>query len=182
VKPIPVHCKFDKLEPVEKLKPNPRNPRTHPAEEIASLARIIKETGWRRAIVVSKRSGLIVRGHGAVQAARLLDCPVPVELQNFKSQAEEHAHMIADNRLAELAAWNDAQLADVLKELDYETKALSGYDPAAELLEAAAAAEKSAESIEPQFQILVDCRDEAEQITLLERFTKQKINCRALTT
>ncbi len=127
-----VHCHHDKLEDASKLKPNPRNPRTHPQEEIEALARIIKETGWRRAVTVSKRSGLIVRGHGAVQAAITLGCLVPVEIQNFRDAAEEHAHMIADNRLAELAAWNDVDLAGLLQEIKTEGDILlTGFDDGA---------------------------------------------------
>jgi len=122
-----VHCRYDKLEDAENLKPHPRNPRTHPEEEIKSLANIIKETGWRRPVTVSKRSGYIVRGHGALEAAKVLGCQVPVEMQNFRSDAEEHAHMIADNRLAELAAWNDEQLSKLLSELDTQIN-LSGFD------------------------------------------------------
>lgn len=126
---ITVHCRYDRLEAPAKLKPHPRNPRIHPAEQIQSLAEIIKTTGWRRPVTISKRSGCIVHGHGAVEAAKLLGCPVPIEVQPFCDAAEEHAHMIADNRLAELSAWNDAVLAGLLKELEAETALeTSGFD------------------------------------------------------
>lgn len=132
---IKVHCHYDKLEDAGKLKPHPRNPRTHPPEEIEALARIIKETGWRRVVTISKRSGFVVRGHGALEAAKLLGCPVPVEIQNFRSEAEEHAHMIADNRLAELAEWNDEELAKLLKDISKESRGLTGFDELLDVME-----------------------------------------------
>ena len=124
---IKIHCKFDRLEPAENLKPHPHNPRTHPAEEIEALARVIRGTGWRRPVTVSKLSGFIVRGHGALAAAKVLGCAVPVEFQDFKDDAEETAHLIADNRLAELAEWNNVELAGLLKSLDGDLD-LSGFD------------------------------------------------------
>lgn len=127
---VKIHCHYDKLQDADKLKPNPRNPRTHPDEEIKSLAEIIKKTGWRRSVTVSKRSGYIARGHGAVEAAKLIGCQVPVEMQSFRTEAEEHAHMIADNRVAELAGWNDEELAKLLKDIDASDLNLTGFDDA----------------------------------------------------
>ena len=68
-KSVPVYCAHTALEEPEKLNPNPQNPKRHSQRKIALYAKIIREGGWRRAIVCSKRSGLIVSGHGAQLAA-----------------------------------------------------------------------------------------------------------------
>ena len=116
---ITIHCAFDKLVPVEKLTPNPRNPNHHPAAQIWLLAKIIEAQGWRAPITVSKRSGFIVRGHGRLEAALLLgEKEVPVDYQDYTDEAMEWADMIADNRLAELAETNFSELADLLVEID----------------------------------------------------------------
>lgn len=57
---------------IEKLVGNPRNPNKHPQNQIELLAKIIKAQGWRNPIVVSRRSGFVVKGHGRLEAARLL--------------------------------------------------------------------------------------------------------------
>src|SRR3990167_7954221 len=68
-----LHCAHARLVPTSKLKPNPQNPNKHSAEQLKLYAKIIRHQGWRRAIVVSKRSGLIVTGHGAWLAAILAE-------------------------------------------------------------------------------------------------------------
>ena len=83
------------------LVPHPQNPNKHTDKQIALLAKVIKHTGWRSPIVVSKTSGFIVAGHGRLEAAKLLNAgKVPVEEQDFKTEAEEFAHLGADNRIA----------------------------------------------------------------------------------
>jgi ParB-like chromosome segregation protein Spo0J len=68
---------------------------------------------------VSNRSGFIVRGHGRLQAAKLLGCEVvPVDRQDYENEAAEWADLIADNRLSELSTIDNAILKDVLEELD----------------------------------------------------------------
>lgn len=117
--PIPVFCKHSKLVELENIIPNPRNPNTHPDEQIALLAKVIKSQGWRSPIVVSLRSGFIVKGHGRLLAAKLLNCHVaPVDFQEYANEAVEWSDMIADNRIAELAEIDGAKLKDMLQELD----------------------------------------------------------------
>lgn len=116
---IPIFCAHDELVDIEKAVPNPRNPNQHPKEQIELLARIIRAQGWRQPITISRRSGLIVKGHGRLQAALLLGVDkVPVDYQNYATEAEEIADMTADNRLAELADMNNTMLAELLAEID----------------------------------------------------------------
>ena len=114
-----VNCAHDVMVPIHKLVRNPRNPNTHSDEQIRLLAKVIDYQGWRNAIVVSTRSGFIVKGHARLSAAELLELEeVPVDNQDYDSEAQEWADMLADNRLAELAEIDRAVLKDLIEELD----------------------------------------------------------------
>ena len=56
---VPVFCAHDAIVPLKDLRPNPKNPNQHPPEQIKLLSSIIRATGWRGPITVSKRSGYI---------------------------------------------------------------------------------------------------------------------------
>ena len=113
-----VHCAHTALLDPAKLKPNPVNPNRHSAHQIQLLAAIIQEQGWRAPITVSKRSGLIVRGHGRLEAALLIGCDrVPVDMQDYESDAAELADLLADNRLSELAELDEDDLKRVIEKL-----------------------------------------------------------------
>ncbi len=72
---IPVFCTYDELLDTEKVVGNPKNPNEHPKEQIDMLAKIIKATGWRANITISRRSGFVVKGHGRLAAAIQAACP-----------------------------------------------------------------------------------------------------------
>ena len=116
---ITVHCSHTEIVDIETLTPNPRNPNEHPDKQIVLLAKIIREQGWRNPIVISNRSGFIVKGHGRLEAAKLLNvATVPIDRQDYVSEASEWQDMIADNRISEIAELNTAVLKDLLQELD----------------------------------------------------------------
>lgn len=116
---VPVYCAHDKIVPVEEVKPNPKNPNHHPEEQIELLAKIIKTQGWRAPITVSTLSGLVVRGHGRLMAAKFLGLEfVPVDFQHYKSVDAELADLLADNKIAELAEIDSKMLAEVFKDID----------------------------------------------------------------
>ena len=113
-----VHCAHSEMVGPRTLKPNPGNPNRHSAHQIQLLAAIIQEQGWRSPITVSKRSGLIVRGHGRLEAALLMGCEtVPVDRQDYESEAAELADLLADNRLSELAELDEDDLKRVVERL-----------------------------------------------------------------
>lgn len=72
---IPVFCTFDELLETERVIGNPRNPNTHSKEQVELLAKIIKATGWRNNITISRQSGFVVKGHGRLAAAIQAACP-----------------------------------------------------------------------------------------------------------
>ncbi len=116
---IQIHCAHDAEVSLADLKPHPQNPNTHPDSQIALLAKIIKAQGWRNPIVVSNRSGLITKGHGRLAAALTLGAThAPVDYQDYASEKEELADMIADNRIAELAEADRSMLRELAEQLD----------------------------------------------------------------
>lgn len=125
-----VFCAHTELVETEKLVPNPRNPNRHPESQIKLLAKIIRAQGWRNPIVVSKRSGFVIKGHGRLDAANLLECEqVPVDFQDYENEAAEWADMLADNKISELAETDDAELKALIKELDGKIDLdLTGFD------------------------------------------------------
>ena len=131
---IACYCRFDAAVDIENVTGHPRNPNKHGDEQIALLAKIVKSSGWRNPICVSNRSGFVIKGHGRLLAARALGVDkVPVEYQDYESEAAEYQDMIADNRIAELAERDMGIIKDLLEELDTgaDDMDLTGYSAAA---------------------------------------------------
>jgi hypothetical protein len=113
-----IKCAFKEMVPIVKLVEHPRNPNKHPDKQVQMLAKIIKYHGWRHPIIVSKRSGFIVAGHGRLMAARELGLEnVPVDYQDFESEAAEFQFLVADNKIAELAESDDLKMIEEIKDL-----------------------------------------------------------------
>ena len=128
---VKFYCAFDKMVKVRDLIPNPQNPNKHPQEQIELLATIIEQNGWRAPITVSKRSGMVVKGHGRLLAAAHLGlAEVPVDFQEYESDAMELADLMADNRIAELSYIDKRKLLNLFEEFDTGEVdfSLSGYD------------------------------------------------------
>jgi DNA modification methylase len=109
--------------PLGELIPYARNPRTHTDAQVAQIAASIREFGWTNPVLVDGASGIIA-GHGRVLAARKLGLErVPVIELAHMSEAQKRAYLIADNRLALDAGWDEAllrlELAD-LSELGFD--------------------------------------------------------------
>ncbi len=112
-----VNCAFDELVATEKVRPNLRNPNRHSADQRRLYAKILFHQGWRKPIVVSNQSGFIVTGEGAWLTARDEGWPsVPVDFQDFATPADEYAHLLADNRLPQLAEVDQALMDSILSE------------------------------------------------------------------
>jgi hypothetical protein len=115
---IEIKCSYTEMRDIETIVPHPRNPNTHPAEQIKRLAKIIEHTGFRSPIVISKRSGFVIKGHGRLMAAKALQMDaVPVDIQDYTDEAQEWSDMIADNRIAELSEIDNSLLIDLLNDI-----------------------------------------------------------------
>jgi len=115
---------------IDALLPAARNPRTHSEVQIAQIAASIAERGFGNACLVGG-DGLLIAGHGRLAAARKLGLgSVPVAVHNDLSPTQRRALLIADNRIAENASWDDAMLRvelDALREDDFDLT-LTGFD------------------------------------------------------
>lgn len=104
------------MRSIAELKPNPRNARTHPKKQIKQIALSIKRFGFTSPVLIA--DGLILAGHGRIEAAKLLHLKsVPVvDLSDLNSD-EQRAYMLADNKLALNAGWDSEILAVELQAL-----------------------------------------------------------------
>ena len=103
--------------PVATLVPYARNARTHGPEQVAEIAASIREWGWTVPILVDEQSNIIA-GHCRIHAAQLLGLTdVPVMVARGWSDAQKRAYVIADNKLALNAGWDEDLLRIELGEL-----------------------------------------------------------------
>ncbi len=103
--------------PLDRLIPYARNPRTHTDEQVAQIAASIAEFGFVNPVLVGA-DGVIIAGHARVMAARKLGMSeAPVIVLDHLSEAQRRALVIADNRLAQNAGWDEEMLRVELEAL-----------------------------------------------------------------
>lgn len=108
------------MVPPSRLAPYARNARTHSAEQIAQIAASIVEFGFTNPILADREFGIIA-GHGRLMAAQRLELPaVPVIMLEHLSDAQRRALIIADNKIAENAGWDEELLKQELAALRLE--------------------------------------------------------------
>lgn len=117
--------------PVDRLLPYARNARTHSEEQVAQIAASIAEFGWTSPILTGS-DGIIIAGHARLQAARKLGMTeVPVIVLDHLTETQRRALVLADNRLALNAGWDEAMLRvelESLREDDYDLSILGFAD------------------------------------------------------
>jgi DNA modification methylase len=95
---------------IDRLLPYARNARTHTDDQVAQVAASIREFGWTNPILVSP-DGTIIAGHARLAAARRLQMTeVPVIVLDHLTDAQRRALVLADNRLALDAGWDEELL------------------------------------------------------------------------
>ena len=103
--------------PIDELKPFARNARTHSRKQIGQIAASIQRFGFTNPVLID-RDSTILAGHGRVSAARQLGMTtVPCVVLEDMTPAEKRAYVLADNKLALNAGWDDEILALELGEL-----------------------------------------------------------------
>lgn len=99
------------------LKPHPRNPRVHSENQLAALASAIGEFGFTVPVVIDE-SDVILAGHGRVAAATAIGLKkVPCVVIAGLTEDQKTAYVLADNRIAEMARWDETMLTDELRSL-----------------------------------------------------------------
>jgi DNA modification methylase len=120
--------------PVEALKPASRNARGHSTKQITQIAASIRRFGFVSPVLLTD-DDTVLAGHGRLAAARSLGmASVPTIRLSHLSAVERRAYALADNRLAELAGWDEDLLAIELQELaaldlDFDLE-ITGFDGA----------------------------------------------------
>lgn len=119
---------------VSALRPYSRNARTHSNKQILQIARSIETFGWTNPIVADG-DGNVIAGHGRLEAAKHLGmATVPVIRIEHMSEAQKRAYIIADNKLAENAGWDDDLLSIELQglyemEFDFDLEVIGFETP-----------------------------------------------------
>jgi len=121
--------------PLDRIKPNPRNARTHSKKQIRQIAASIRKLGFAAPVLLDEHDVLIA-GHGRVEAAKSLGMSsIPAIVIKGLSEGKKRALMLADNRIALSAGWNREQLAIELAELpeilieDGLDLSVTGFEP-----------------------------------------------------
>lgn len=116
---------------IEELIPYARNSRTHSDAQVAQIAASIKEFGWRNPVLVDGENGIIA-GHGRVLAARKLSIKdIPTLDGSDMTETQKRAFIIADNKIALNAGWDEELLMleiEDLKDLGADISLLA-FDP-----------------------------------------------------
>ena len=119
-------------KPVDGLTPRVNNPRTHSEKQLKQLMRSIEHFGFTNPVLIDGAGGIIA-GHGRVEAAKRLGWKsVPAICLSDLSEEDIRAYVIADNRLAENAGWDNDLLALEFQylndlELDFDLS-LTGFE------------------------------------------------------
>ena len=110
-------------KPIQDLIPYARNSRTHSDAQVAQIAASIKEFGWTNPVLLDGENGIIA-GHGRIMAAQKLgESEVPTIELSHMDENQKRAYIIADNKLALNAGWDNEMLALELADLKD-----AGYD------------------------------------------------------
>jgi ParB-like chromosome segregation protein Spo0J len=173
--------------PIESIKRYPNNPRKN-AGAVEKVARLIEEYGWQQPIVVD-RHRVIVVGDTRFLAGRLLGhAKVPIVLSKQLTAKQARAYRLADNRSNEEAEWDTERLANELNALrdgGYDMS-LTAFDTS-ELTKLALVGSEADEEPEGrkiadtlQYQIVVECTNEADQVATMKMLQTAGKKCRPL--
>ena len=165
------------------LRPNPRNWRTHPPEQQDALRGVLAEIGFAAALLVRElEDGSLEIIDGHLRAETASDTLVPVLVLDLDEE-EANKLLATFDPISAMAETNLKALNGLLVDIEVGNDAVRRMQdgmlgPLDELVKTAAENEKP---IPELFQIVIECRDEAEQQALFERLTREGHPCRLLT-
>jgi ParB-like chromosome segregation protein Spo0J len=164
------------------LKPYEANSRTHSAEQVQQIARSIEEFGFTNPVLIDQDNGIIA-GHGRVEAAKQVSMDlIPCIRLSHLSEAQKRAYVIADNKLALNAGWDDATLRseiEALQDLEFDISLL-GFDDIelGKMFDEPEEPQLKDEQYSEVFNIIVECKDEDEQEKIFNRLDGEGYKCR----
>ena len=165
----------------DEVTPYPGNPRDND-HAVAAVAKSIETYGFQQPIVVDN-DHVVVVGHTRLKAAQLLGLKkIPVLVADNLSPDQSKAFRIADNKTASIAKWDKELLLGELHALDAADFDLAslGFDPNGlkRLMADQADLQPDLPAI---FQIVITCKDDADQEAVYEHCTSQGFDCKVLT-
>jgi len=172
--------------PLEDLHSDPKNARTHSAENLAAIRASLAKFGQLKPLVVNSENQQITAGNGTYQAAKELGWTHLAAVLVRLDPATEHGFAIADNRTAELAGWDEVRLAELAAELQGEDEDLF-YELRLDqlLLSASSSAEEGQDfadqALESIYQVVIDVDNEQQQQELYERLSGEGLRVKLLT-
>lgn len=143
-----IFCLYDELLDPKKLIDNDLNRNNHIEDQVERLSKLYKEIGIRHPVIVSKRSGKIVAGHGRKLAAiRAGIKKFPVVYQEFESEEQEYQFIQSDNAIA---LWSELDLAQISEDVknfsetfDVELLGIKGFGLSEEIFDLDSELEKA---------------------------------------
>jgi len=175
------------------LRPHPKNWRTHPKAQQDALRGLLAEVGYADALLVRELpDGSLQLIDGHLRAETTPDQQVPVLVLDLDEHEAAKLLALLDP-LAGLAEADEDVLADLLAHVETENEALRAVldrmlgEPETPLAEDSAPGEspganyRAGVNIPEAFQVVVECRDEAQQQELFERFRAEGLRCKLLT-
>ena len=174
--------------PAANLRPNPRNWRTHPAEQQDALRGLLAEVGYAGALLARELDdGTLMLIDGHLRAETTPDSVVPVLVLDVDEQ-EADKILLTHDPLAAMATVSDENLQQLLAEVQIESAAVqSMLDAMAEGVGCQVSdvgnhrSDMPEISIPESYQVVVECRDENDQQSVFERMRTDGYRCRVLT-
>ena len=189
----------ESIQTISDLTSDPKNARRYPARNLEAIAGLLGQVGAARSIVIDEQ-GVVLAGNGVLAAAgragiekvRVVDADgktlVAVRRSGLTERRRQKTQLaVGDNRSNELSAWDVPELTRLADEVGLDLAEV-GFTPEelADLnagLDAAYRGGPADEAtIGESFQVVVECRDEAEQQRVYDRLVGEGMKCRVLTT
>lgn len=176
--------KFEKIK-LDEVISYINNQKKHPTEQVEKIMSSIKEFGVINPLIVDK-DNVLIAGHGRYEALKRLKYDeVPIIRAEHLTTAQVKAYRIADNKLAELAIWDNELLAIDLSELDnigfdMDILGFSGdeLDEILKNVDFDNDYEIKEEKYIEKYEIIIECNNEEEQEKLFNEFIERGLKCR----
>ncbi|HVT27430.1 MAG TPA: ParB N-terminal domain-containing protein [Lacipirellulaceae bacterium] len=167
------------------LRPNPRNWRTHPPQQQDALRGLLAEVGYADALLARElRDGTLMLIDGHLRAETTPDAIVPVLILDV-DEAEADKILLTHDPIAGMATVSHDHLQELLANVQTENAAVRSLLDGLVESQVSDVREKIAERPEvivpESYQIVVECRDEADQKAVFERMRAEGYRCRVLT-
>jgi len=194
-KPEPLDYIVESLRPlavpIDQIKLDPRNARTHDEDNLAAVEYSLGRYGQRKPIIVNRRNSEIEAGNATLLGAQRRGWTHIAVVWVDDDPGTQTGYALADNRTAELADWDDLLLAELVAELEEQDKAgrqdlleslrWEEFLAEAEDDEPAEGGGGDAETVPSSYEVVVKCDGENQQRELFDQLKSEGWECRLLT-